>query len=277
MSDLARQLEILASVGSWERPGDAKALILEGFGSPDSAVRLTALELAAEEMDDEVATEVERLLDADPEVAVRARAAIAFGPALEQMIAEEDWEGPDLGDLPMSMSRFHDIEHRLESVYRDAAEPKEMRRRALEAAVRSPRPWQMNVIRSAWASDDSEWRVTAVFCMGCVAGFEAEILEAVDSDSPELQIEAVRALGATGLQPDNDDLMRFAASDDTPRELRLAAIEALGTVGPRGAAELLESLGESNDEEIATTAQEAFEELIFLVRQEEDEIYDNAE
>jgi hypothetical protein len=264
LDDLAEDLKYLASVGSWERPEDAKALILQGLRSPDAAVQLTALELAAQQMDEEIATAVGRALDMDPKVAVRVRAAIAFGPALETMSAEEGWEGPDLGDLPMSMPRFHDLERRLEEVYRDAAEPKEMRRKALEAAVRSPRPWQQDVIRSAWASDDVEWRLTAVFCMGCVAGFEDEILEAVDSDSPELKIEAVRALGARGIQPAGDDLMRFAASDDTPYELRLVAIEALSGIGLKSSAELLKSLSESADEEIAATAQYALDEMIFL-------------
>ncbi len=61
----------------------------------------------------------------------------------------------------MSMDRFREIERRLESIYRDAAEPKELRRRVLEAAVRSPRDWQRGAIGSAWASGDPEWRITA--------------------------------------------------------------------------------------------------------------------
>lgn len=266
MTNLATQLDLLARVGSWDRPENTEALIRQGLESPDSAVRLTALELAAEHMDDELAAAVERLFEADPDLEVRGRAAIVLGPVLEEMNSEEDWEGPDLGELPLSMARFHEIEARLERAYRDAEVPKDVRRRALEAAVRSPRPWQKGAVRSAWASGDPDWRLTAVFCMGYVKGFEAEILEALGSDAPELKIEAVRAAGAMGLEEAGDELVLLAASDGTPRELRFAAIEALATVHPPDAGELLDSLLDSDDEEIAEAAQDAYDEMLVWSR-----------
>ncbi len=261
MSDLARELTFLAGLGSWERPDNAKTSIREGLESPDRAVRLTALELAAEEMDPEIAAEAVRLFEADPDPEVRGRAAIVLGPALEEMSQEEGWEGPELGELPLSTDLFHQIEERLEKAYRDTDEPKEVRRRALEAAIRSPRPWQQEAIRSAWASDDPEWRLTAVFCMGLVTGFEDEILEALGSDSPELETEAVRAAGAMGLDKAGNHLVSLAASESTPRDLRLAAIEALGTLSPAIGADVLDTLILSDDKELAEKAQEAFDEM----------------
>ena len=261
MQNLALQLEMLAGLGSWERPDNAKDVILEGLGHQDSALRLNALEIAAEELDPDLTEVIVRLLETDPEHVVRARAAIALGPALEMMSTEEDWEEPELEDLPMSVDRFHDVERCLEKIYRDADEPKQVRRRVLEAAVRSPRDWHKGVIRSAWASEDPEWQLTAVFCMGCIAGFEDQILEALDSDSPELKTEAVRAAGAMGLKAAGRVLAYLAAADDTPREMRLAAIEALGTTPTPESAEVLEMLLLSDDEEIAELARAAFDEL----------------
>lgn len=261
MSDLATDLEHLASLGSWERPENVEALISEGLASPESAVRLLALELAAEHMDDDLADAVARLMESDPEPEVRGRAATVLGPALEEMGEDEDWEGADLDDLPLSEVRFHEIEARLEKVYRDAAAPKLARRRALEAAIRSPRPWHQEAVRTAWASDDPEWRLTAVFCMGHVTGFEAEILEALESDSGEIETEAVRAAGAMGIAKAGAKLASLAASKRTPRPLLLAAIEALGTVPSPDGAEALESLLDSDDEEIAEAAHEAYEQM----------------
>lgn len=261
MSELAAQLEVVASLGSWERSEETKALVLDGFRSPDAAVRVLALEVAAQEMDDDLAVEVARLLDTDPDVEVRGLAALTLGPALEEMNSEDDWEGPDLGGLPMSVALFQAIESRLEGIYRDAGEPKEVRRRALEAAVRSPRPWQRAAIRLAWASDDPEWRLTAVFSMGCLSGFKAEILEALESDSAELKVEAMRAIGGQGIEEVGDELVSLVASHQTPHELRLAAIYALATVRPAGGEEVLESLLQTDDEEIAEAAREALDEL----------------
>ena len=261
MQDLALQLEMLAGLGSWERPDNSQDVVLEGLGHQDKVLRLNALEIAGEELDPDLTEVIVRLLKTDPEDVVRATAAIALGPALEMMSTEEDWEEPELEDLPMSVDRFQDVERRLEKIYRDANEPKLVRRRALEAAVRSPRDWQRGVIRSAWASEDPEWQLTAVFCMGCVAGFEDQILEALESDSSELKTEAVRAAGAMGLKSAGRVLAYLAGADDTPREMRLAAIEALGTTPTPESADVLDLLLLSDDEEISELAQAAFDEL----------------
>ncbi len=38
MTNIAERLEILANVGSWERPEGTKELVLEAFGSPGADV-----------------------------------------------------------------------------------------------------------------------------------------------------------------------------------------------------------------------------------------------
>jgi hypothetical protein len=54
----------------------------------------------------------------------------------------------------------------------DASVPTDVRRRILEASVRAPQDWHRDAIRAAYASDDDVWRLTAVFCMRSVRGFE---------------------------------------------------------------------------------------------------------
>ncbi len=257
---LAQELNFLAAVESWDWPEDAGATIVAGLGSDDSELRRTALEIAVGAMDDEVAGALLALLDSEPDPELRGRAAIALGPALEECRDEEGFEGP-FSDAPLSDARFSEVERRLERLYRDAGAPKLVRRRALEAAVRSDRPWQEGAVRSAWASDDTDWRVTAVFCMGLFPGFRAEIAEALGNGVPELELEAVRAAGSRGIEELGGEIYRLAAGDGTEREMRLAAVEALGTTNPPEAQELLEKYVHSADEELAGVAEEALENL----------------
>ena len=57
--------------------------------------------------------------------------------------------------------------------------PKELRRRILEASVRAFEPWHPDAIRTAYASSDQEWVLTAVFAMAHIKGFDEQILESL--------------------------------------------------------------------------------------------------
>ncbi|MCP4664295.1 MAG: hypothetical protein GY856_53605 [bacterium] len=259
--DLAEELDFLSRVGSWEWPENARERILEGLDSPDPALRRAAVEVVDDIMDDELAGEVLEILDSDPDDELRSRTAIALGPALEECCDEADWDD-SMVDAPLTMARYREIEDRLKSLYHDASSPKVVRRRALEAAIRSPQPWQEGAVRSAYAGDDPEWRATAVFCMAHLPGFDDEILTALGSDDPGVELEAVRAAGQRGIEKAAAALFDRAASEATERSIRLAAVEGLANVRPPGAQELLTSLSESDDEEIADVAEEALEEFL---------------
>ena len=45
---------------------------------------------------------------------------------------------------------------------------------------------------------DEAWRLTAVFCMRFIRGFEEQILEALKSQHPDIHHEAVLAAGKLG-------------------------------------------------------------------------------
>jgi hypothetical protein len=43
--------------------------------------------------------------------------------------------------------------------------------------VRAPQDWHENAVGSAYASGDDTWKLTAVFCMRFVRGFDGQIVE----------------------------------------------------------------------------------------------------
>jgi hypothetical protein len=111
---------------------------------------------------------------------------------LEQ--AELD-EFEDADAVPVSENTFRKIAQTLRKVYLDPTVPKLVRRRILEAAVRSPQAWHAEAILTAYASHDPEWKLTAAFCMRYVRGFDRQILEALESADPKIHYEAVCAAG----------------------------------------------------------------------------------
>ncbi|TMA49755.1 MAG: hypothetical protein E6J81_02620 [Deltaproteobacteria bacterium] len=106
---------------------------------------------------------------------VRGKAAISLVPILEHA----DTQGfEDADDLPITERAFHRLQESLRKLYRDANVREEVRRRILEASVRAPQDWHEDAIRAAYSSGDEVWRLTAVFCMRFVRGFEEQSLEA---------------------------------------------------------------------------------------------------
>ena len=137
-----------------------------------------------------------------------------------------------------------------------------LRRRALEAAVRAPRDWQEDAVRAAYQSEDEDWQVTAVFCMGLLPNFDDQILEALATDRDVVRLEAVRAAGEQEVTAAARTILHLAEDESTDRDLRLAAIDALGTLRPDGSDDLLDALVDGEDDEIAEAAEAALEERI---------------
>lgn len=268
------KLEQLANTPAWEWPEDAGETILDCLRDPGRPAdeRRLAAELGGDlvVMDDEMAHVLLTVVrSADEPEAVRAQAAIALGPALEEADMAEFDEGDD--DVAISEETFHDIRDALRDVYRDAGAPTEVRRRVLEAAVRAPQDWHAGAVRAAWASDDAAWKVTAVFCMQYLPGFDAPILEALGSADPDLHLEAVRAAGARELAAAWPHVDAVLKARDPDRPLLLAAIEAAGTIRPEDAADVLARFAASDDEEIAATAEEAIAMALPLDAEEDDD------
>jgi hypothetical protein len=219
--------------------------------------RLIAAELAGDftVINDELAGALLAIVrDASEPEGLRARAAISFGPALEQANLGE-FEDPD--EVPITEGMFHNIQDSLRELYLDHSTPKEVRRRILEASVRAPEAWHQDAIAEAYASGDKKWMLTAVFAMRWVQGFDIQILEALESADPLIHYEAVNAAGNWDLDAAWSHVVELLNDPDTPKPLLLAAIGAAGSIRPAEAPSILLDLADSDDEDIAEAADEA--------------------
>src|SRR5580693_7025418 len=157
-------LKILLDIPPWDWPRDAgkmfqKALIDRRANESD---RLVAANLAGDltVMNDDLADALLAVVgSADESERLRAKAAISLGPILEH--ADMDgFEDPD--DVPITDLTFRNIQDSLRKLYLDTSNPKEVRRRILEASVRAPEAWHQDAIGAAYSKGDKEWMLTAV-------------------------------------------------------------------------------------------------------------------
>jgi hypothetical protein len=252
-------LHDLESTPSWEWPADAGRLLLATLRdeSATETDRRFAAELAGDMVviNDELAAALIAILENGREVEeIRSRAAISLGPVLEQVDIDRL---DDSEDLPITEATFRRILESLRRICLDVNAPTEVRRRALEGSVRAPETWHRDAIAAAFASDDEEWKLTAVFCMRFVKGFDDQILEALTSTDPDIHCEAVVAAGNWEVDGAWSHIAALLASESTDKPLLLAAIEALATIRPDEAPEILGDLLDSDDEDIVDAAQEA--------------------
>jgi len=244
---------------AWEWPEDAGKTFLELLRDEksDESDRLVAAELAGDlvVVNDELVDALLSILQRkDASETLRSQAAISLGPALEQA----DTEGfDDPEDTPVTEEMFVKIQDTLRTLYTDGDVPMEVRRRVLEASVRAPRKWHRDAVRAAYKSRDDDWKLTAVFCMRYIRGFDKQILESLESSNPDIEYQAVCAAGNWGLKGAWSHIVSLVTSEDTEKPLLLAAIEAVPSIRPGETAEILDELMDSDDEEIADAVQEA--------------------
>jgi hypothetical protein len=253
------ELKRLDSTPPWDWPEDVAPALLEilrdrSAGEPE---RMLATELAgnAVVINDDVVDALLTALRCDDESEnVRSRAAISLGPVLE-LCDTEGFDDPDA--VWISERTFRKIQTAMRARFFDAVVPKEVRRRVLEASARAPLEWHSGAIRSAYASDDEEWKLTAVFCMQYVAGFNEQILESLDSKNPDIHVEAVLAAGTWAIGAAWSHVVRLVSAQSIEKRLLLAAISAVGGIRPQEAPEVLDHLAESDDPDVAEAVLEA--------------------
>ncbi|MEK7836525.1 MAG: hypothetical protein AAB328_00955 [candidate division NC10 bacterium] len=252
-------VKALKDTPSWEWPEGAgkKFLDILRDGQAAESDRLLAAELAGDLAvinDELVAALLSILRSGDESEKLRGKAVISLGPVLEHA----DTHGfEDADDVPLAQHTFHRIRESLRKLYMDAGVPKDVRRQILEASVRAPQDWHPDAVRAAYASDDEAWRLTAVFCMRFVRGFDEQILEALDSKTPDIHYEAVCAAGNWEVDAAWPHITALVTSGGTDKPLLLAAIEAVARVRPQEAAEILNAFTDSDDEDIVEAVFEA--------------------
>ena len=254
----------LKDIPPWEWPSNADKIILEtlcGEKASDSD-RLLAVELAGDStvICDDLAEALLSTLGSEGQPDnLRGQAAIAFGPALEYAFLEyefgDDFEDPD--EVPITEPMYNRIQETLQRLYLDENAPKIVRRRILEASVRAPQDWHQNAVRDAYTRDDEDWKLTAVFCMQFIRGFEKQILESLSSEDPNILFEAVCGAGNWEINAAWPYVVAFITGEETEKDLLLSAIESAVLIRPNEAPEILGPLLDSEDEDIVDTVHEA--------------------
>lgn len=252
-------LETLERIAPWEWPEEAGQLLLDALRDEGTAPsdRMLAVELAGDYVvvNDELVAELRSIIArAEEPEDLRARAAISLGPALEA--GDTDGFDEDYG-APISERCFLETREMLRELFREAELPKEIRRRILEASVRAPQDWHREAIREAYASADDDWKLTAVFAMGFVPGFEDEILDALGIENDEIEYQAVCAAGAWELDAAWAHVEGIVASGCADKELLLAAIDAVVSIRPKEAGMALIDLVDHDDEDVVDAVHEA--------------------
>ena len=132
------------------------------------------------------------------------------------------------------------------------------------------------LIRAAYSSDDENWRLTAVFSMRWVRGFDTQILEALESDNQDIHYEAVCAAGNWAVDAAWSHVTRLVSAPAADKALLLAAIDAVAGIRPQEAGMILVDLTNSDDEDIVEAAYEAMAMAEGLSRDEFDDDDDDA-
>jgi hypothetical protein len=266
-------LKALKDTPPWDWPEDTAEQLLAVLADEDASEPdlLLAADMAGDliVMNDEVAEALVGLLSCEGcAPALRAQAAHSLRPILQH--AElEGAEDPD--GMPISQATFRGLQAALGQLYTDQFVPGEVRRGILEASVHAPERWHRDAILRAYREDDEAWKLSAVFCMGFVHGFDAEILQALDHENENIHREAVVAAGTWRIEAAWAHIAALVASPETPKELRLTAIEAAAYIDQREARELLADIADSDDEDIANLVRGQLSMLPGMSSPEEDD------
>jgi len=269
----------LQNTPSWEWPADAgkslRAVLADGGAA--HADRILAADLAGEfsVLDDELAGALLAIVRSGDEPAdLRCTAVISLGPALD----DADTMGfDDADDTSLSEPVFQQIQDSLRNLFMDTDVTKEVRRRILEASARAPEEWHEEAVRTAYASGDPAWQLTAVFCMRCIPDFDAQILDALESQDPAIYYQAICAAGSWEIDGAWPHVEVLVTSDGTGKELRLAAMEAAACIRPDEARGILGDLTDSPDDDIVEAAFDALAMIEGLLELEDPDAEDDDE
>jgi HEAT repeat protein len=272
-------LKTLQELPPWDWPTGTGKALLDVLRDPaaGAADRLAAAELAGEftVINDALVKALLSIVSSgDESEALRGRAALSLGPALEYAYTNEDEESED--DQVISDATYREIKQALHDLYGDATIPKDVRRDILEASVRAPQEWHREAIQKAHARDDEDWKLTAVFGMRFMRGFDEQILEALNSRNPDIRHEALCAAGNWGLERAWPHVIALINSESTDKRFLLAAIEAAAAIRPDEACEILADFADDDDEDVAEAARDALALASAAVDDDDDDFDDES-
>jgi HEAT repeat protein len=231
---------------------DFNAIFRLGLNDTDSAVRAAAITGLWEDVDPALIAPLLQQLQDDDE-AVRAAAAGVLGHYVYRGELEE-----------LDAAKVKPIITALKAIYRDVAQPIEVRRRALESLGFLSDDDTSQLITQAYHHADDHMKWSAVFAMGRSLDAErwgAIVLEELAAPDPEMRYEAARAAGELEYVPAIRKLGELL--EDVDEEVQLATVWSLGQIGGEKAKQLLIAVLESDAEHLHEEAEDALAELEF--------------
>jgi HEAT repeat protein len=191
------------------------------------------------------------LTDQDPDV--RREAAIALG---RYALAAE------LDQLNHADTRA--VRNALMESAEDLEEDERVRARAIEALGAMSGEDTANLIESIYDEDSLWLKVGAIDAMGrtCDSMWLPVILRESENRAPEMRHAAAFAAGEIGEEQAVPQLRRMAI-EDPDREVQLAAIRSLGSIGGAQARVALQGILYEGDDALREAVEEAMEEIDF--------------
>lgn len=203
------------------------------FTDESAAVRVAGLDGIWDETNPRLIDPVIDLVRTDPAIEVRAAAAAA----LSHYVLLAEW-----GQVHRpAASKIVEV---LLAEYEKPQTAVVVKRAALEALGAANHPRVVDLIDTAYASDDPDVVLSAVFAMGSSADerWLPTVLKEMESDSVEMRIEAARAAGSIGDSGALPLLAHLAVDEDL--EVAMAVVEALGQLGGDTAHKMLLQMAE---------------------------------
>ena len=259
------ELQQIYDTPPWDWPKTAATLFLTALQDPDmdKADRLLAARMAGNfvVINDELAEALLKIVhDSRESEELRSRAVISFGTALDYIHFDMDefTEVNEYDNFAVTEQMYQQILKSLQTLYFDGTAPELVRRRTLEASVRSPQTWHSCAVRAAYQTGEKNWMITALFCMLYIRGFEQEILEALQNDISDIQYHAIQAAGNWGVTEAWPDISEVLSNQNADTDLLLAAIDAAVDIGRHEAFAVLgELLDHSSNDDIIDAVHEA--------------------
>ena len=245
-------MEDIETIGQTDFLLSFEAIARLAIRDAEPAVRLPAIHTLWDYEDHHLIPIYLEFMQEDEDIQVRAASATALGKYV--YLGEID-------ELPIDTQR--NIEDHLLAAT-TGGDDKLVRRRALESLGYSGRTEIPPLIEAAYASNDKDWVVSALFAMGrsMHEGWETLVLEKLDSNLPAVRAEAARAAGELELSEAVSTLIELL--DDPNDDVREACIWSLSEIGGEGVREALENLyEETEDEEEAEFIDNALDNLAF--------------
>lgn len=218
----------------------------------NSRIRQLAIEGLWEEVTEDLIGPFISLLRDDPAQEVRAAAAGALGAfVLAGELDELD---------PVQAMR---AEEALLAALHNEMEGLAVQCRALESIAFSGESGVRHLIEDGYYSPYEEMRLSALLAMGRSADtrWRGAARAELDSPSPAMRAAAARACGELEARAALPEILGLLLDEE--KEVRLAAIFALGRLGGQDALDALDALTESEDEDEANAAAVALEESLF--------------